>query len=86
MKQYNRIMLGKGGAYVEQCVQDGFIGVDFGIYQDLTNSLPEKWKDFNKEFIPIFFLKNIPTNRRLLPGWLAVCFGRFVKDCKLVML
>ncbi len=31
MRQYNRIMLGKGGVYVEQCVREGFIGADFGI-------------------------------------------------------
>lgn len=54
MKQYNRIMLGKGGMYVAQCVKEGYIGVDFDIYQDLSSSLPENWKDFNKQFIPIF--------------------------------
>lgn len=33
MKQYNRIMLGRGGMYVEECVRDGYIGVDFNIYE-----------------------------------------------------
>lgn len=84
MKQYNRIMLGKGGAYVEQCVQDGFIGVDFDIYQDLTNSLPEKWKDFNKEFIPVFLEKH-PDKSKVAAGlacgmlW-TVCKGLQIGD------
>ena len=35
-----------------------FIGVDFGLTHDLTNRLPDQWRDFNREFIPIHQAKN----------------------------
>ena len=40
-------MLGRGGMYVEECVRDGYIGVDFNIYEDLSAALPENWREFN---------------------------------------
>ncbi len=47
-------MLGKGSIHAEKCVAGNFIGADFDINQDLTGRLPEDWRPFNKEFIPIF--------------------------------
>ena len=47
-------MLGKGGRHTEKAVAGNFIGTDFGIEQDLTTKLPEEWRVFNKEFIPIY--------------------------------
>ena len=29
MKQYNRIMPGAGSKYIDECLEGGFIGVDF---------------------------------------------------------
>lgn len=52
MKQYNRVMLGKGGKYAKMCRQEGFIGSEFEVMQDLSDSLYENWRDFNKKFIP----------------------------------
>jgi restriction system protein len=46
-------MLGKGSIHAEKCVAGNFIGADFDINQDLTGRLPEDWRPFNKEFIPI---------------------------------
>lgn len=54
MKQYNRIMLGKGGMYAEVCFKENYIGADFDIQQDLSGKLPNEWRSFNKEFIPIY--------------------------------
>lgn len=54
MKQYNRVMLGKGGAFADECRKDGYIGADFDIQEDLSNHLPEDWRAFNKRYIPIF--------------------------------
>ena len=31
MKQYNRIMLGKGGKYAKVCRQEGYIGSEFEV-------------------------------------------------------
>jgi restriction system protein len=54
MTQYNRIMAGAGGLHATECVQDGFIGVDYQIAQDLTNDLPDNFREFNAKFIPIY--------------------------------
>lgn len=56
MKNYYRVMLGKKSVFAEECFNGNFIGVDFGIEQDLTNRLPEEWRAFNKEFIPVFLM------------------------------
>lgn len=54
MKNYFRVMLGKGSAHAADCFGSGFIGADFGIAQDLSRSLPDDWRDFNREFIPVY--------------------------------
>ncbi len=54
MKNYYRVMLGKGSAYAEQCFAGNFIGADFGIAEDLSNKLPDEWRAFNNQFIPVW--------------------------------
>ena len=54
MKSYYRVMLGQKSVYAEECFAEKFIGTDFGIHQDLTKKLPEEWRAFNKEFIPVY--------------------------------
>jgi restriction system protein len=54
MKNYYRVMLGRKGMYAQDCFAGNFIGVSFDMHQDLTNKLPEDWRLFNKEFIPIY--------------------------------
>ena len=44
-----------------------YVGVGFGIEQDLKNKLPEEWREFNKEFIPIY-LKGNPQKSRIAAG------------------
>lgn len=53
MTRYFRVRLGNEMAYAAQALSDGFVGVDFGIGQDLTKRLPETWREFNKEWIPV---------------------------------
>ncbi|WP_419788127.1 endonuclease NucS domain-containing protein [Pseudodesulfovibrio sp.] len=67
MKSYFRIMLGKGSVHADECHKGGFIGADFGIEQDLTNDLPEEWREFNKKFIPVY-LKNEPEKSKVAAG------------------
>ncbi|MCC2638435.1 MAG: nucS [Moraxellaceae bacterium] len=52
MKSYRRIMLGRKSVHAPACFAGGFIGIDFGLYEDLSQQLPENWRDFNHEFIP----------------------------------
>lgn len=49
------------------CLAGNYVGVDFGIEQDLTHKLPEEWRDFNHEFVPIF-LQNWPDKSRVAAG------------------
>ena len=67
MKKYYRVMLGRKSSHAEECLKGGFIGAGFDINQDLTGKLPESWRDFNKEFIPIF-LANHPGKSRISAG------------------
>lgn len=54
MTQYNRVMAGAGGMHAAECVQDGFIGVDYEIGQDLSAYLSDNWREFNTRFIPVY--------------------------------
>ncbi len=67
MKQYYRIMLGKQSAHAAECFDGGFIGADFGIHQDLTRQLPAEWREFNREFIPVYQARN-PGKTRIGAG------------------
>jgi restriction system protein len=51
-------MLGQKSVYAAECFAGSFIGTDFGIDQDLTKKLPEEWRAFNQEFIPIYLAKH----------------------------
>lgn len=67
MKSYYRVMLGRKSIYAKKCIAERFIGADFGINQDLTPKLPEAWRSFNREFIPIF-LANHPDKTKVAAG------------------
>jgi len=67
MKSYYRVLLGPKSRYAEECFSNGFIGIDFGIDQDLTNKLPEEWRVFNKDFIPIY-LEAHPNKTKIAAG------------------
>jgi restriction system protein len=67
MKSYYRVMLGRKSIYAQECLAGNFIGADFGINQDLTNKLPEEWRVFNQEFIPIY-LANHPDKTKIGAG------------------
>ena len=67
MKQYNRVMLGSGGKYAEECYKGNFIGADFDIDIDLTGKFPENWRLFNRKFIPVWFEKN-PGRSKVAAG------------------
>jgi len=83
-KRYNRIMLGRGGMYADQCRKEGFIGVDFLSELDMTNRLSESWQEFNKQHIPIW-MEQHPDKSKTAAGlacgnlW-TVCKGLQVGD------
>jgi hypothetical protein len=51
MKQYCRVMLGRGIVHADTCFAGNFIGADFDMRQDLTGKLPEDWRAFNRAAI-----------------------------------
>jgi len=67
MKSYFRVMLGPKSVRAEECFAGNFIGTDFGIRQDLTNKLPDEWRAFNQEFIPVFLAAR-PDKTRIGAG------------------
>jgi restriction system protein len=67
MKSFYRVMLGQKSAYAADCLAGGFIGTDFGINLDLTHRLPDEWRAFNKEFIPIY-LASHPEKTKIGAG------------------
>ena len=77
-------MLGRGGKYTEECIAGGYIGADFGIREDLTNNLPDTFKMFNAQYIPIF-LSAHPDKTKVGAGlacgmlW-TICRGLEVND------
>ena len=67
MKSYYRVMLGRKSIYAEECFAGGFIGADFGIAEDLSAKLPDEWRAFNKQFIPVY-LANRPGKSKISAG------------------
>ena len=49
-RSYYRIYAGAKNMFAELCVKQGFIGGDWGIAQDLTHDLPEKWQEFQYKY------------------------------------
>jgi restriction system protein len=67
MRNFYRVTLGQGNSLAQECFTENYIGVGFGINQDLTRKLPEEWRDFNKEFAPKY-LKLHPEKSRIAAG------------------
>lgn len=83
-KQYNRVMLGRGGQFAEECRKEGYIGADFNVYEDLTSTLTDDVKKFIKQYASVF-MANEPGKTlnaaRLGCGMLwTICHGLKIGD------
>jgi len=67
MKSYYRVMLGQGSIHAAKCFAENWIGAGFLYDIDLTGKLPEEWRAFNKEFIPVW-LKAHPDKTKIAAG------------------
>jgi len=67
MKSYYRIMLGRQSVYAAECLKGNFIGVDFLSDIDLSGRLPDDWRVFNHEYIPVW-LERHPDASRVAAG------------------
>jgi len=67
MKQYMRVMLGAKSVFSKQCYDEGFIGADYDINEDLSNKLPEDWREFNATYRPMW-LASHPEKSKIAAG------------------
>ena len=54
MRDYYRVMLGRGSMYSDVCRQQGFIGAHFGIDQELTSLLGGEQREFTQQIRPTY--------------------------------
>ena len=54
MRDYYRVMLGRGSMYADVCRQQGFIGAHFGIDQELTSLLGGEQREFTQQIRPTY--------------------------------
>lgn len=81
MRNYYRIMLGRKSIHAQEGFASNIIGADYEIYQDLTGKLPEEWRAFNKQFIPIF-LSNHPGKTKIGAGLACGALWMIAKGIK----
>jgi restriction system protein len=58
MKKYFRVFLGSGGEHIKECVEKGFIGVDYRFETSLTPYLAETWSESRGLIKPIYLKYN----------------------------
>lgn len=83
MKQYNRIMLGEHGMYVQNCLTNNYIGTGFLRNQDLS-STPYHDKDEWRRYIIDLYLKVLNAKPEYLDdvkgGLMRFCDKGFSSD------
>lgn len=82
MKKYNRVMLGKGSKFAKMCREGGYIGADFDINMDISDSLYENWRDFNAKFIPVW-MESVPGKSKTSAGLACGFLWTIVKGLKI---
>lgn len=81
------IRLGRQGAFVQDAVERGYVGVDYGMVDDFTGKFPDEWTAFNKTYIPRY-LELSPDKTKVAAG--LACgtiwtLGKGMKDGDLVV-
>ena len=82
MKKYNRVMLGQGSKFAKMCRQENYIGANFEINMDLSDSLFDNWRDFNERFMPIW-MQNVPGKSKTAAGLACGFLWTIVKGLKI---
>lgn len=67
MTHYYRVRLGPQGLHAEQCLREGFIGVDYNLHEDVSAALRGSQWEFNERYIPVY-QKNEPEKTKLGAG------------------
>jgi restriction system protein len=66
-KRYYKLMLGAKSSFADICYNGHFIGTDFDPLIDLSDSLTDKFQEFNAKYIPVF-LQKYPTKSKIAAG------------------
>lgn len=84
MKQYNRIMLGEGGKYLQDCLENNYIGVNFIATIDLSvypHNDEIYWrKCLIDQYLKINQDKSLGTARNSIGFLWTVCYGLQIGD------
>jgi restriction system protein len=67
MTRYFMVRLGRQGIFLSECLSQGFIGVDYGINEDLSGKFPTEWRAFNAAYIPVW-MANHPDKSKVAAG------------------
>lgn len=67
MKSYYQIRLGRGNVNAKEAQEGNYIGAGWLSDIDLTNKVHDNWRDFNKQYIPIYLTKN-PDKTKVAAG------------------
>ena len=70
MAMYWRVMLGPKSAHAGECFSEGFIGANYDLAMDLSDSLVEDWREFNSTFRPLL-LEQQPGRSAISAGLAA---------------
>ena len=70
MRNFYRLILGKKSAFAAECFAGNYVGVDFGVNEDLSKKLPDEWRKFNQEYIPVI-MKQSPGKTKIGAGLAA---------------
>ena len=60
-------MPGAKSVHLDECLNGNFIGVDFGISEDLSKNLSDDFKSFKEKYRPVF-LKKRPDKSKVAAG------------------
>lgn len=84
MKQYNRIMLGEHGKFLQECISGGYIGTDFLSDVDLSDSNTSNDKLWREKMVSKYLQKNPDKSigtARISVGYLwTASFGLKIND------
>ena len=75
-------MLGQGSKFAKMCRQENYIGANFEINMDLSDSLFDNWRDFNERFMPIW-MQNVPGKSKTAAGLACGFLWTIVKGLKI---
>ena len=82
-RSYYRIMLGAKSSFAEECYKDCWIGSGgWDITEDLTDKLPDNWREFNAKLISVYLDAN-PGKSKIAAG---LACGMLYTICKKIQI